>query len=277
MLFFSNNYKKLLKLLKIEKPLVIFDCETTGLSISSDKIIEIAYIKIWRDGRTKKERILLNPETRIPAETTAVHGIRNRDVKGKPTFRDKAQELWDIFNDCYYGGFNIMSFDLPILRREFVRVGMDFEYKQERIIDSKIIFSYMSPPTLSSAYAHYCHKEFKRKNGALHDAEVAAEVLVKQMERYPEIRDSNFLRRVHQSEIDDYIDATRKFYWLNGETYFAFSKYKDRKLSDIVKKDKKFLEWILEADFSNDTKSIVRLALEGKIIEKPLKKQNRKK
>jgi len=262
MKFGGSNYKKIYKLLNLDKPLVVFDIETTGLNISSDKMVEIAYIKIWDNGRVKQDDMILDPEIKIGLEAIAIHGIRNRDVKDKPKFRDKAQELWDVFHGCYYGGFNINNFDLPILRREFIRVGMDFEYSTTQIIDSREIFRKMVPRTLSSTYEYFCHRKMKEWHTAMNDTESCLEILVKQLEKYKEIRDWEFINKIHKGEEDDYLDSTRKFYWLKGEAYFAFSKYRDRRLKDIARKDPEFLEWMLAADFNEEIKSIVEKSLE---------------
>jgi DNA polymerase III subunit epsilon len=163
MFFKSNKFAKIAEILNLDKPLVVFDIETTGPKISTDKIIEIAYLKYWSNGRVKEDNIFLNPEMSIGQEAGTVHGINSEDLKTKPRFKDKAQELFDIFNDCYYGGFNIINFDLPLLRREFVRVGMDFEYSTDRIIDAKEIFRFLEPKNLSAAYRHYCRQEIKEK------------------------------------------------------------------------------------------------------------------
>lgn len=276
MLIQTNIYKKLLKLLRLDKPLVIFDIETTGLSIHSDKIVELAYIKVWENGRVKKADMLINPEMKIGLEAIAVHGIRNRDIKDKPTFRDKSQELWDVFHDCYYSGFNINNFDLPLIRREFIRVGMDFEYSTKQIIDSREIFLKMVPRTLSSTYEYYCKKKFNEWHTALNDTEAASEILVRQLERYKEIQDLEFINKIHKLEEDEYLDATRKFYWLKGEAYFAFSKYRDKLLEQVARDDPKFLTWILSADFSEEVKSIVRLCLNGKKPKKSKKSKPQK-
>ena len=273
MILKTNIYKKLTKYLKLDKPLVIFDIETTGLNISSDKIVELAYVKVWPSGRVKKDDMLLNPEMKISLEATSVHGIQNRDVDNKPSFRDKSQELWDVFHDCFYSGFNIINFDLPLLRREFIRVGMDFEYSTKQIIDSREIFLKMVPRTLSSTYEYYCSKDFSQWHTALNDTEVSAEILTKQLEKYKEIRDWEFINKVHQREEEEALDGTRKFYWLRGEAFFAFSKYRDRSLKRVAREDPKFLKWILKADFNEDVKSVVRMALD----EQPKKKDKKTK
>src|SRR3989339_1620863 len=258
----GGEYKKIHKLLKLDKPLVIFDIETTGISMSSDKIIEIAYIKIWGDGKIKKENVLLNPETPISEEATTIHGSRNEDVALKPAFRDKAQELWDVFSGCYYGGFSILDFDLPVLRREFVRVGMDFDYSGRQVIDSKKIYNYMAPSNLASAYDYYCRKRLTVRKNIMEYAEAAAEVLMKQMERYNEVRDWGFINRIHEPDDEFRVDNIRKFYWEKGEACFAFSKYQGKALSWVAENDPEFLRWILESDFTEQTKNMIRLALE---------------
>lgn len=252
--------------------MVIFDIETTGLQIFKDKIVELAYIKIFADGRIKKDEMIFNPQMLISPEATAIHGLKNKDVCGKPTFRKKAQELWQVFNDCYYGGFNIINFDLPILRREFIRVGMDFNFKASRVIDSRVIYQYMVPRSLSATYRYYCGKKFKQDHAALGDAEITAEILVKQLEKYSEIRDWKFVNKIHQLTEEARIDSSRKFYWENGKAYFAFSEYRGIALAEVAKTHPKFLQWMLKSDFSSEAKSIVKKAVKGAL--KPVKKNN---
>jgi DNA polymerase-3 subunit epsilon len=236
MFILDNNYKKIAKYLNLDKPLIIFDLETTGINISSDKIIELGLIKIMPDGMIRKREYLFNPEIKIDPESTAIHGIKNQHVQDQPKFRDKAQELFEFFNGCYYSGFNIVNFDLPILRREFIRTGIDFEYTDKDIIDTRHIYSYMVPRTLSAAYNYYCSKDYGGNHNAMHDTEVALEILVKQLEKYKEVRDWVFINRIHSTTNDNFMDSNRKFYWHNGEAYFAFSKYQDKPLKEIVKK-----------------------------------------
>ena len=260
--------KKLIQLLKLDKPLVVFDIETTGLSLSIDKIIEIAYVKVYPDGRLVEGDIFINPEIKISEESIAIHGITNEDVAGKPTFRQMAQSLWGVFADSYYSGFNIINFDLPILRREFLRVGFDFAYDNSQIIDSKIIYNYMEPRTLSAAYKHYCDKEHYDAHSAIADVRATKEILEAQMEKYEEVRDWEFIHKIHKANNDRFVDNDRKFYWRDGEAHFSFSKHKDEALAKVAQNDPGFLQWILTADFSDETKNIVRKALEGKFPKK---------
>lgn len=263
---------RIAKLLKLDKPLVIFDLETTGLSIFVDKIVEIAYLKIMPNGVVFKKEFLLNPGMEIPEESIEIHGITNDDVAGAPTFKQKSLELWDVFHDCYYGGFNVIYFDLPMLRREFIRVGMDFNYDVSQIIDAKRIYQYMEPRTLAGAYKYYCGKEHKYAHSAMSDVEVTTEVFNKQLEKYKEIRDIEFIKKIHSEPSEIFIDNEKKFYWRYGKAHFAFSKYRDESLESVAKTDPGFLDWILSADFSERIKDIIRGALKGEFPKK--KKKN---
>lgn len=263
----SKN-KKINELIKLDKPLVIFDLETTGLSTSLDRIVEIAYLKIAPDGEISKGDIFLNPEISIPKEASEVHGITNEQVENEPTFKDKARELFEVFSGCDYGGFNIVSFDLPMLKREFMRAGLDFDFADAKIIDSKVIYHHMEPRTLSAAYKFYCKKEHEEAHSALGDVEATTEILGRQLEQYEEIRDWEFVYKIHHIADERFVDAGRKFFWRDGEAYFAFSKYRGQPLREIVESDAGFLEWVLGADFSEETKEIVRKALDGELPKK---------
>lgn len=263
--------KTINELISLDKPLVVFDLETTGLSVNLDRIIEIAYLKIASDGSVLKGDLLLNPEIVIPSEALAVHGISNEQVKNQPTFKAKAAELLQIFNDCYYSGFNVMAFDLPMLKREFLRVGFDFDYSQTKIIDAKVIYHFMEPRTLAAAYKFYCKKEHLEAHNALADVEVTAEILASQLKKYSQARDWDFIHKIHHSSDGRFVDNGRKFYWRSGEAYFSFSKYKDRPLHEIVEQDPGFLNWILSADFSEEIKEIIRKALDGEMPKQAVK------
>jgi len=267
-IFYRDKFKEITKHLKLVKPLIIFSLETTGDSISSDKIVSIAYMKILSDSRIIKEEFLLNPKMEISREAIAVHGITDKNIKDKPTFRDKAQEIWSIFNDCCYAGFNIINFDLPLLRREFVRIGMDFEYNNNDIFDSRVVFNYMEPRTLSGAYKYYCKQAHINIHSSMADVEALAGIIEKQLEKYEVIRDWDFVKEINEARDSASPEHERKFYWRNSEAYFNFSKYKDTPLSEVVQSDPAFLKWIIKADFSEDTKNIVKRAIQGKLLKK---------
>ncbi|PIP34203.1 hypothetical protein COX69_02675 [Candidatus Falkowbacteria bacterium CG_4_10_14_0_2_um_filter_48_10] len=262
MFIFSDKYKSLAQALQIKKPLVIFDVETTGRNISADKIVALAYMKIWPEGRTQQAEYYFNPEVAISPESGSVHGITNSKVADQPVFKEKAPELLDIFRDCLYAGHNIISFDLPILRREFIRVGQDFNYRRSDIIDTRVIFQRLVPRTLAATYEYYCRVSLKDHNSAQRDVQAVFEILRRQMEKYGEMLDQTFLGKIHKEFSEEvYVDTTRKFYWRAGEAYFAFSEHRDQSLSQVAVSDPGYLAWMLESDFSEEVKEIVRQAL----------------
>ncbi len=265
----ADKYKIIFEQLELDKPIIIFDLETTGLIMSMDRIVELAYIKIFPNGKVVKEDAFLNPEMKISEEASAIHGITEEQIKDKPSFKDRSQEFWDIFSNCYYSGFNVIGFDLPMLKREFLRVGMDFQYTSDDIVDAKTIFHEMEKRTLSAAYKFYCDKEHVDAHNALADVEVTAEVLTSQILKYRDILDRDFIRKIHSgSDMEKYVDGDRKFYWRDGEAYFSFSKFKDNPLKKIVETEPGFLQWMLNADFPEETKTIIKKALNGDFPKK---------
>jgi DNA polymerase-3 subunit epsilon len=149
-----------------------------------------------------------------------------------------------------------------LLRREFIRIGLDFEYNTSDIIDTKKIYEHLAPRTLRSAYHYYFHKYLKLDHSAIFNTETAADILLKQLDEYKEIRNKDFINKLHETTEEELLTgSTQKFYWVVGEAYFSFSKYKNKSLSWVAKKDPKFLEWMLQSDFSKNTKNIIKNAI----------------
>ncbi len=220
----------------------------------NDRIVEFAYLKHSPDGTIEEKTLLFNPERPIPKEASDVHGLTDEDVADAPLFRDKALELFDIFKDSFYSGFNIARYDLPLLKQEFSRAGLNFQFRPEDILDAKVIYHAMEPRTLSAAYKHYCGKEHVEAHDASGDVAATAEIVAEQIKRYGKEE----IERIHQESIRDFVDLEGKFYRQDGEICFAFSKFKDRSLKSVAETDPTFLRWILQADFSEDTKNVVR-------------------
>lgn len=254
--------------LKLDQPLIIFDLETTGLAIGQDKIIELGYLKIYPDEKIEKDDLYFNPQMRIPQEVSAIHGITNADLINAPFFETKAQEIFNIFQNCAYGGFNILKFDLPFLKKELELSGLNFDYNQAKIFDSQLIFNQMEPRTLSAAYKFYCNKEHIDAHSAIGDVEATAEVLAGQFSRYEQLQDPIFIEQMYQTDKSKFVDNDRRFYWRDNEAYFSFSKHKNKSLRQVAQTEPDFLRWILGADFSPETKEIAQKALNGEFPKK---------
>ena len=170
--------------LNLKNPLVFFDLETTGINISQDRIVELAFLKVMPNGETEKKVHLVNPTVPIPEEVSMIHGIRDEDVADKPTFKELAKNLAKFLEGCDLGGFNVVRFDVPLLVEEFLRAGIDFEVSQRKLIDAQKIFFLMEQRTLTAAYKFYCNKELEGAHGAEADNDATFEVFKAQLERY---------------------------------------------------------------------------------------------
>lgn len=253
-------------LLRLERPLVTLDTETTGADFNSDRVVQIALVKLHPGGRTEEYESLVNPEVPIPLEATAIHGIRDEDVRFAPPFRRIAEEVLRFCEGCDLAGFNLTRFDLPILRGEFQRCGRAWNLDGVRVLDAQRIFHTMEPRDLSAAVRFYCGRELEGAHGALADSRATLAVLLAQLERYPDLpRDVGGLDVRFNLPDARFVDTTRKFRWQNGEPVFNFGQKRGRALREVAEKERDYLEWILSQDFGPEVRKLVAGALEGRI------------
>lgn len=247
------------RFLKLERPLVVFDTETTGTNSRSDRIVEIACVKIHPDGRREDWVRRYNPGIPIPPASTAIHGITDADVAGEPRFRDGAADLAAFLTGCDLAGYNIVGFDLPVLRSEFLRAGVPFEVSERRIVDAQRIFFSREPRHLSAAARFYCQSDHGGAHGALADADMTLRVLVGQLERYEELpRSVAQLHELFCAGIDQDIDPEGRFRLVNGEPTVNFGKNRGRSLKEMSRDEPGFFRWILKGDFSDAVKAVAR-------------------
>lgn len=252
--------------LNLKIPLCFFDLETTGTNISQDRIVEIAVIKLMPNGETISKANLVNPTIPIPAESTAVHGISNDDVVGKPTFKELAKEYAKFFEGADLSGFSITKFDVPMLVEEFLRAGVDFDYTRKRIIDSQRIYHLMEKRNLAAAYQFYCNKNLEDSHTAEADTRASLEVLLAQVERYENqpVTDpmgesigviKNDLDELNKLTSSNMIDLAGRMVLNNkGEAIFNFGKHKNKGVLAVLKEEAAYYDWMMNGDFSLDTK-----------------------
>lgn len=246
-------------LLPLDRPLVVFDTETTGTNPRTDRIIEIACVKIRPDGSREQFVQRLNPGIPIPAASTAIHGIRESDVSSAPRFRDVAPALAAFLEGADLAGYNITGFDLPVLRVEFLRAGVPFEIADRRIVDAQRIFFAREPRHLAAAARFYCQTDHAGAHGALADAEMTARVLAGQLQRYAELpRTVVELHEQFCAGLDQDVDPEGRIRLVNGEPTINFGKNRGRLLRDISREEPGFLRWIIKGDFSDPVKQIAR-------------------
>lgn len=243
--------------LKLTKPICFFDLETTGTNVAKDRIVEISILKVYPNGNKESRTWLVNPEIEIPSEVVAIHGISNEKVAGEPTFKSLSREIYNMIKDSDLGGFNSDRFDIPLLAEEMLRADVDFDMKNMVSVDVQTIFHKMEKRTLEAAYKFYCNKELIDAHSAEADTLATYEVLLSQLERYPELENNikklaEFSRRKQAVDFAGFIILDE-----DEEEVFSFGKHKGKKVAQVLESEPGYFGWILNADFPLYTKKIL--------------------
>jgi DNA polymerase-3 subunit epsilon len=243
--------------LNLNKPICFFDLETTGINITSDRIVEISILKVFPNGNEERKTWRVNPEMPIPKEVSEIHGIYDEDIADKPTFKELAKEIYNMIKDSDLGGFNSNRFDIPLLAEEMLRADIDFDMKNRQAIDVQTIFHKMEQRTLSAAYKFYCDKNLDDAHSAEADTNATYEVLKAQLEKYDELEnDAKFLAefssRKKFADFAGFIAYNKK-----GEECFSFGKHKGKLVTEILEKEPGYFGWLLNADFPLYTKKVL--------------------
>lgn len=253
--------------LQLSRPLAVLDLETTGINLASDRIVELAIIKIMPDGQVIRKRRLINPQMRIPAQASEIHGITDEMVKDAPAFKDVANETRQFLDQCDLAGYNSNRFDWPLLMEEFLRSGLDFDISNRRMIDVQKIFHVMEPRTLGAAYKFYCGKNLDGAHSAEIDALATWEVLDAQLERYPQL--GKTLESVINCIGDEQIvDFARRFVMEKGVEIFNFGKHKGRPVAEVLKAEPQYYDWMMKGDFPMHTKQKLSEILNRTLLKK---------
>lgn len=253
--------------LQLKRPLAVIDLETTGINPGTDKIVEIAIVKIMPDGTRQAKRKLLNPEMPISKASSDIHGITNEMVKDAPTFRQVANEVKQFLENCDIGGYNSNKFDIPVLVEEFLRIGIDFKFESRKLVDVQKIFYQMEPRTLSAAYKFYCNKELVNAHSAEADVMATWEVLDAQIERYPQLGNTieSILKLIGEEEI---VDFARRMIIQEGKIVFNFGKHKGKCVEEVFRIERSYYDWMMQGDFPQHTKQKVTEILNKVYLKK---------
>lgn len=255
--------------IKIDKPLVFFDLETTGTNIQNDRIVELSVIKFFPDREKEIKTRRINPEMPIPAEATEIHGISDADVAECPTFKSVSKNLFIYLENCDLAGYNIARFDIPVLTKEFSRAGLDFSISGRRVIDPYVIFCQKEPRTLAGAFQFFCGKELEGAHGAEADTLATIEVFNGQLQKYPDLpHDLDQLNEFCDQKDPNAIDEGGKFKWQGEQAVVAFGQNSGAQLKNIAVENPGFLKWMIRMDFPDDAKDIAKNALQGIFPEK---------
>jgi len=253
--------------LQLTRPLAFIDLETTGVNISLDRIVEIAIVKINPDGTQQVKRKLINPMMPIPKGAIDVHGITDDMVKDAPVFKQVANEIKQFIDHCDIGGYNSNRFDIPMLIEEFLRAGIDFSTDGRKLVDVQKVFHMMEQRTLSAAYKFYCQKTLDGAHSAEVDATATWEVLEAQVERYPQIGNTveSIVKFTGEDEI---VDFARRFVRENGVEVFNFGKHKGKPVTQVLKEEPQYYDWMMKGDFPMNTKQKLTEILNRTLLKK---------
>lgn len=252
---FIENFNTFMEL-KLTRPICFFDLETTGTNIAKDRIVEISILKVYPNGNKESRTWLVNPEMNIPDEVVAVHNISNEKVANEPTFKELSGVIYEMIKGCDLAGYNSNRFDIPLLAEEMLRVGVDFDLKNNVAIDVQTIFHKMEQRTLAAAYKFYCGKDLTDAHSAEADTMATYEVLKSQLDRYPELENdtkwlANFSERKPCADVAGLIAFDK-----SGREIFTFGKHKGKCVEDIFDQEPGYFSWIQTADFPLYTKKV---------------------
>jgi DNA polymerase-3 subunit epsilon len=264
---FFNSYQMELNL---RNPLIFLDLETTGINVASDRIVEIAFLKIHPDGKEDEKLLRINPEMPIPENSSKFHGIYDDDVKDCPTFREVAKTLAQFIEGCDLAGFNSNRFDIPLLAEEFLRAGIDVDLKRRKFIDVQAIFHKMEKRTLGAAYKLYCNKNLEDAHSAMVDTKATYEVFKAQLDCYKDSEYEDNMGKKSNPIVND-VDKLSEFssydrnvdfmgrivFDENGVEIFNFGKNKGMAVEKVLKEQPGYYGWIMNGDFPLYTKKVL--------------------
>ncbi len=263
----NNNTAEIIIMLKLIRPIAFIDLETTGINLSTDRIVEIGMVKVLPDGNRSVKRKLINPEMPIPQASSDIHGITSDMVKDAQTFKQAAHDIKQFLDNCDLSGYNSNRFDIPMLMEEFLRAGVEFDMKGRKLVDVQKVFHMMEQRTLTAAYKFYCQKNLEGAHSAEADALATLEVLEAQVERYPNIGNTveSILKFTGEEVI---VDFARRFIMEKGQEVFNFGKHKGRPVADILRLEPQYYDWMMRGDFPLHTKQKLTEILNRSMLKK---------
>lgn len=253
--------------LLLQRPLVFIDLETTGVNLATDRIVEIAIVKVLQNGTKLVKQKIINPQIPIPKSSSDIHGITDEKVKDAPTFKEVANELKQFIDNADLSGYNSNRFDIPLLMEEFIRAGITIEMTNRKLVDVQHIFHMMEKRTLGAAYKFYCEKELDGAHSAEADATATWEILEAQLTRYEHL--GNTLETILQFTGEEkFVDFARRFKMENDVEVFNFGKHKGRPVCDVLKAEPQYYDWMMKGDFPLHTKQKLTEILNRTLLKK---------
>lgn len=258
--------------LRLDRPLVVFDLEATGTEPLEDRIVEIAACRVNPGGERAWLDRRVHPGRPIPPEASAIHGIHDADVADAPRFEAIADEVRRFFEGADLGGYNLTRYDVPLLDAEFRRAGVEADLAGRRIVDAMTIYHRKERRDLAAAVRLYLGGDHADAHNARADVEATVGVLEAQVARYDDLPETVAgLDAWCKAPPEGALDHGRRLVWKGEQVVVNFGPHRGRGLRDLVRDPdgKGFLRWILNKDFDDDVKRVVRDALDANRFPEP--------
>ena len=254
--------------LNLERPLLFFDIESTGLNIPCDSIIELSFVKIFPGGEQRIKTWKVKPwdyerkaQRPIDPKASEVNGVKDADLVDCPRFLEVSDEVLSWLEGSDLAGFNSAKFDLPMLSEELERLriycGRDIKINlhEARMVDVQNIYHQLEPRNLRAAYRFYCGGEdFDNAHTAEADTLATYEVLKAQLDHYPDVLKNDvesLAAYAPKRSIDFSGYLVRRE---DGEAVLNFGKHKGRTAREVYVSERSYFSWIAQGSFTLDTK-----------------------
>ncbi|MGI6313838.1 MAG: exonuclease domain-containing protein [Candidatus Cryptobacteroides sp.] len=275
--------------LNLQRPLLFFDIESTGLDIPTESIIELCFVKVFPgnpDPKVKTWKIKPwdyenNKQRPVSPEASAINGITDDMLTGCPRFIDVAPEIVEWLRGSDLAGFNAAKFDLPLLVEEIERVkdciknpkaleadkqkaqemlsAIEIDLHEPVMVDVQNIYHAMEPRNLKAAYRFYCRKELDNAHSAEADTLATYEVLKGQLDMYRELK--NDISSMGAFAGKKYVDFSGRLIYddsgLKDPSHILinFGKHKDKSAREVFEKEPSYFTWVENGSFPLDTKA----------------------
>jgi DNA polymerase-3 subunit epsilon len=262
--------------LNLERPIVFFDLETTGINVGQDHIVQISMYKVNPSGVCRTATYYIRPvdaegnTVHIPEQTTQIHGITDADVADKPTFRELAPVIAEFIGESDLAGYNSNKFDVPMLVEEFLRAKYPFDIRKRFLVDVQNIFHKMEQRTLKAAYRFYCNKELENAHSADADTMATYEVLLAQLDRYKDAEYVDSDGTVSKPIVNDIEELSRfstVLQWADlvghigydkqHREVFNFGKHKGKLVEEVFTEEPSYYDWMMKSEFPLSTKDCI--------------------
>lgn len=246
-----KEYVKIIAQKHQDKPIVVFDLETTGLDPNNDEIIQFCGMRIDK-GKTKELTFLCKPSKSIPKSASDIHGITDEKVKNCKSFKEYAKDIEQLFIDAIIVGYNSNSFDIPFIRMAMAKVGNIEFIKDNELYDAFLVYKRHHTRKLSDALKFYTNQNIENAHDALGDVKTTIAIIASQMIK----EDADLQTIARKFETNTQKDDLSRFIEIkDGKAFFAFSKNKGQALDDA---DSGFIQWIMKNDFPQKLKDFIK-------------------